>query len=256
MGKRGARMLEAMIAAAPVPLKVRRTFVGDCDVLMTYGTGHPVRRPWWKKQRAIGGRCIGWDLGYWKLKADGTYRMRVTVDDDHPHRLIRPEPPERWDAEGIALREDAGPGPIVLIGLTAKSNHAAGLPTLHWERKKLREIEKLYPGRAVVHRPKRPTDPLLRQVRIAEGGPIEPVLKGASLVVCKHSNVAVDACIAGVPVVCEDGAARALYGSDLSAPKVPTREERLAFLRGLAWWQWKPEEAKDAWTYLLQRLSA
>ena len=37
-------------------------------------------------------------------------------------------------------------------------------------------------------------------------GTIADVLNGCSVVVCRHSNVAVDACIAGVPVECEGGA--------------------------------------------------
>ncbi len=255
MTSRGRTILRAMIDAAPVETRVRQTFVGDCDVLMVYGTGHPIRRPWWKKHRANGGRCIGWDLGYWKHKEDGTIRMRCTIDEDHPWRLIRPEPPERFDAEGIKLRSDANKaGPVVLIGLTRKANRAASVTPLEWEQKQLRRIRKAFPDREVVFRPKRPADPRLPGVRTVLGPPIEEVLRGASLVVCRHSNVAVDACIAGVPVVCEDGAARALYGQTLDDVRRPSKAERLAFLRSLAWWQWKPEEARDAWTYLRTRI--
>ena len=98
-------------------------------------------------------------------------------------------------------------------------------------------------GRAAVLRPKK--------VRHATLPPIEEALKGKSLVVCRHSNVAIDACIAGVPVRCEDGAAFALY-RDFERP---TRDERLGFLRSLAWWNWKPSEAGEAWKYLISRLS-
>jgi hypothetical protein len=257
MFPRGATMLRAMIEAAPIPIKVRRNYVGDCELLMVYGMGHPVRRPWQFKHLAKGGRLIGWDLGYWAREGPGgQFSMRCTIDADHPHALLREEPPERWDRERIALREDADPrGPIVLIGLGPKANRMLGTLPLAWERGALKRIRSAYPGRPVVFKPKRGADDSLPGVP-SVSGPIEHVLRGASLVVCRHSNVAVDACIAGVPVVCHDGAAVALYGScKIANPAEVTPEQRLAFLRELAWWQWKPTEAKDAWTYLLSRLS-
>lgn len=255
MVDRGADMIKALIQAAPVEVKVRQRYVGDCEILLTYGTGHPVRRPWWKEHRAKGGRCIGWDLGYWRRKEHGTFRMRATIDEDHPHAMIRPEPPERFDADGLKLgksyRKD---GHIILVGLTRKANVAVGMPALEWERRQYKRIKEIYPKRTIIFRPKRIQDPIPPGVRVMITQPIEHLLEGASLVVCRHSNVAVDACIAGVPVVCEDGAARAIYGSDLEKPRVPSTAARLEFLRSLAWWQWKPEEAKEAWTYLLTRI--
>ena len=76
--------------------------------------------------------------------------------------------------------------------------------------------------------------------------PIQELLRGASLVICRHSNVAVDACIAGIPVECEDGAARWLY----AAGPVQPIERRASFLRRLAWWQWQCDEMEDAWKFL------
>lgn len=251
---RGQRIVQAMVDTAPVPVTVGSTYVGTADVLMMYGTGHPVRKHWWHKQLQRGARCIGWDLGYWRHKDEGTCRMRVTMDADHPQRMLRPEPPERWAAEGIALRHDADrKGPVLLVGMGRKSHRAHGLHGQAWELAALRRIQAAHPGRQVLFKPKRPTDPELRGVRTVHG-PIAEVLRGTSLVVCRHSNVAVDACIAGVPVVCEDGAAAALYGNNVGAPVAPDTAQRLAFLQSLAWWQWKPEEAPHAWTYLLQRL--
>lgn len=256
ISERGRKMLEAMVAAAPAvgvkPVISAKGFRGDCPVLMTYGTGHPVRRPYWQKQRRKGGRCIGWDLGYWHHRIGDTFTMRATIDEDHPPALIREEPPERWDAQGIKLREDANPaGPIVLVGMGHKAARLHAGKVLAWETRKLIELRQRFPGREVVFRPKTYDGPFLKGVRMLPQGPIEDALKGASLVVCRHSNVSVDACIAGIPVECEDGAALALYRDN----PAPTAEHRLAFMRSLAWWQWKPEEAQAAWTYLLTRLS-
>lgn len=255
MVNRGAQMIQALIATAPVEIKVRDRYVGDCEILMTYGTGHPVRRPWWQAHRAAGGRCIGWDLGYWLRKDGGTFRMRATIDEDHPQAFIRPEPPERFEADGLKLRDVAEKtGHIVLVGLTRKSNVSYNSMPLEWERRQYKRLVQLYPGRPIIFRPKRPKDPIPPGVRVMVNPPIEDLLRGASLVVCRHSNVAVDACFAGVPVVCEDGAAMAIYGSDLASPRVPSPAARLEFLRSLAWWQWKPEEASEAWAYLLRRI--
>ena len=80
---------------------------------------------------------------------------------------------------------------------------------------------------------------------------IADLLKGASLVVCRHSNVAVDACIAGVPVICDDGAAFSLYRSNTS----PTPEQRMDFLQRLSWWEWDRTEAGAAWEFIQEMCS-
>lgn len=256
MFPRGERMLKAMIETSPIQLRVSESYVGDCEILMVYGTGHPVRRPWQQQHLRNGGRLIGWDLGYWHREINGTFTMRCTLDGDHPQAFIRPEAPQRWDAAGIQLREDARPGgPVVVVGLGPKSLRAHGLGVHEFENRAIARARAAFPGREVLFRPKRPTDPRIPRVKLALG-PIERVLRGASLVICRHSNVAIDACIAGVPVVCEDGAAAAIYGRQIESPAIVTREQRLEFLRSLAWWQWKPSESSQAWTYLLQRLSA
>lgn len=256
MAARGRIMLEAMASAAEsagVQAIVRKKgYRGDCELLMIYGTGHPVRRHYWQQHCKRGG-AVAWDLGYWDRM--GEFSMRLTLNGDHPPRYMREEPPERWEAQGIELREDFDPnGPIILVGMGRKAAELHAGRVLAWEARMLQKLRQTYPGKRIVFRPKRIQGPFLPNVPAAKGGPISEVLKGASLVVCRHSNVAVDACIAGVPVVCEDGAASALYGNDLANPKAPDREARLKFMRGLAYWNWRPSEAKDAWTYLLSRL--
>lgn len=242
-----------MIAAADgagVNLVVGKTWKAKAPVLMSYGLGHPVRREWTQKHVAAGGRLIGWDLGYWDRDIPLGFNMRLTIDDDHPHRWIAPERPERFDEAQIPLRDDASAdGPIVLCGLGSKQRRVKGYRGQEWELRTLKRLVKRYPGRRIVYRPKRPETPLARCATVL--GPIEDALRGASLLVCSHSNVAVDACIAGVPVECDDGAAFALYRDN---PK-PTRKQRLEFLRSLAWWQFKASEASLAWKVIEQRLS-
>lgn len=236
-------MLRAMIEAAPkvgVRCIVTEKYRGRSQWLMSYGLGHPERRKWTDAHVAGGGRLVGWDMGYWERDES----MRLSLDGQHPNRL--PDmPPDRWDAAGIALRDDYHPsGPVVLVGMGRKSRIQFGLRGPEWELAALSRLA----GREVVYRPKKPeTLPGCRSIY----GPIEDALRGASLVVCRHSNVAVDACIAGIPVVCEDGAAALLYGRDIENPINPGAEQRRRFLQNLAWWQWKPNEAVQAWRFLL-----
>lgn len=240
-------MLRAMVEAAPVAgvrCNVVQAYTGNSGLLMSYGLGHLQRRQWTEGHVSNGGRLIGWDMGYW----DRDVAMRCTIDQGHPHRWLRDMPEDRWASAGIALRNDWNPkGPIVLVGMGVKSRHQFGFQGQEWELRTLAAI-RAATKREVLYRPKKTEQ--LDRCRNAEG-PIEEALRGASLVVCRHSNVAVDACIAGIPVVCEDGAAKALYGSDLTCPVNPSEAERLRFLQNLAYWQWTPSEAMQAWKFLL-----
>jgi hypothetical protein len=252
MAQRGRRMIEALRDTAPIPVRVSEAYTGKAEILITYGTGHPIRRPWWQEHRRKGGRCIGLDLGYWD-RADPDAAMRVTLDTDHPPQWIRREPAPRWKATGITLREDANPdGPIVLVGGGRKSLQVLREKPLQWEASVLPRLRTL--GREIVYRPKRPTDRGPAGLRVMKHEAIDDALKGASLVVCRHSNVAVDACIAGIPVACDGGAASALYGKDPCKPTAVTPSQRRKFLESLAWWNWRPSEAAQTWTYLLNRI--
>ena len=250
MAKRGARMLDAMIAAAPMPVRVGKHYKGGTELLMVYGTGHPVRRQHWMQHKEAGGRVIGWDLGYWNREQQ---TMRLTIDHDHPQALIRPEDPGRFATSGIVLRDDSkAAGRVLIVGMSAKANRANRIGRNQWESRAARLAKLDFPDRQIVFKTKRDTDPPLPAFQTLRG-PIEDALRGASLVICRHSNVAVDACIAGVPVRCEDGAAYALYGK--KKPN-PTAAERLCFLQSLAHWQYTPDEAALAWTHIIKKLKS
>jgi hypothetical protein len=212
------------------------------EVLILYGVGAAVNDQARREQLARGGRVLHFDLGYFgRQKLTGYVRM--CLDRDHPQHLLdaTPNDPERWAAHGIKLREDAkANGPIVLVGLGRKSRIYLGAP--NWERDKLKEIRSRLYGREVIFRPKRAADISL-PIRSDAVTPITALLRGASLVVCRHSNVAVDAAIAGVPFEAEDGAAMWLQAREF------TRENRLDFLRRLAHWQYRPDEAGEAWAF-------
>lgn len=253
----GKAMLAAMIATSPISIVRRDVYKGDCELLMSYGLGHIGRRFWVNSHLDKGGRLIGFDLGYWNRGSTKTIDrpLRLTIDQDHPQEWIDDCPPERFDTAGVDLLDLYSPaGPIVIVGLGAKTNRALGQPMVTWERTALSRIREVYSETEVIYRPKREDGTILPGTRRMVGMPIEHVLRGASLVVCRHSNVAIDAAIAGVPVVCEDGIAAALYNNDLRHPVIPTHAERLRFLRAVAWWQWRPSEAKQCWEFVMAQL--
>ncbi len=247
---RGEKMLRSMLEAAEeagVRCVVTDQWRRQAPWMMTYGLGHLGRRPYQEAHKRRGGRLIGWDLGYWNRDVPLAFNMRLTLDDDHPNRWLRKEPAGRFDSTGIQLRNDYDPsGPVVLVGLGKKQRALMGFQGQQWERQKFQELRRS--GKRVVYRPKRPENLPGCETRMGE---IDDAIRGASLVVCHHSNVAVDACIAGIPVECEAGAAFSLYRENAN----PSEEQRLEFLRSLAWWQWNPIEAVKAWEYIKERLT-
>lgn len=221
-----------------------RSFQGGSDCLVLFGVGAAVHDQARRSQLKRGGHALTFDLGYFG-RAKYTGFLRASVDRDHPqHLLDRTAPdPSRWERHGIALREDANPdGYILLVGLGPKARSYLG--AADWEQRTLSSLRARFPNRTVLHRPKPKHEfPKLHCERDADT-PIEVVLRGCSLVVCRHSNVAVDAAIAGVPFETEDGAAAWL------AQRPFTPANRLDFLRRLAWWQWQATEAPAAWSFL------
>lgn len=246
--KRGRQMLAALIDCANsvgVKCVVSKQYQGAANWLISYGLGHPGRRKWIDSHLQQGGRLIGWDLGYWERQD----HMRLTVDADHPQKLITDQPSERFDKYNIVLQDQfQSDGPIILAGMGEKSRIALGYKGLEWEASKLEELREVYPNKRILYKPKRPGE-RLKDVEITSKS-IEIILNGASLLVCRHSNVSIDACIYGIPVVCWDGAASAIYGSELAQPTKPSKEQRYRFLSNLAWWQWKPSEATQAWNFI------
>lgn len=239
---KGQRMLAALADTAPPGSISTRHYGGHHRVLVIYGPGEHRRRRITQTHRQLGGKVVMWDLGYF----DRPEGMRMSVDTLHPTReqlLMSPLLGRRT----FQLREDADPdGPVLLVGLGEKSLAAYKLQPLQWERAAVERIQRRLPGREIVWRPKGPQVRSLAGVRPEAEGTIEDALRGKSLVVCRHSNVGVDAAVAGVPVWCDDGAAAALYGDG----PAPTSAQRLQFLNRLSWWNWSPGEAAQCWEWI------
>jgi hypothetical protein len=239
MSRKASLILGAMAEAAEdhgVKAHLRLKYTGEYPYFMTWGLGHPQRRLWTTKHMARGGHVIAWDLAYW----DRANKFRLTINAEHPHRLVKDMPFTR--ISGITVRDDYNPeGHIVIVGMGRKSL-AVYDGAQEWQEKAILRAKRAYPNHKIVVRPKGLTTP------------IEDVLRGASLVVCRHSNVAIDACIAGIPVVCEDGIGFALYNDDMTNPINPPKEVRYKFLANVGWWQWAPREAGQAWEFIKMNL--
>jgi hypothetical protein len=251
LNRRGKAIIGAMIDTAEqcgVTPIMTGEYTGVADWLMVYGLGHLQRKEWATAHRSQGGHVIGWDLGYW----DRDLSMRMTIDADHPHALMRDMPGDRWARSGIRLRDTYDPeGHILLIGMGVKSRAQFGYTGQEWELSALQRIKAHYPDATVLYKAKKPESFPCKQI----SGSIEHALQGCRLVVCRHSNVSIDACIAGVPAVCVDGAGFALYNNCMVSPRNPNEQERIRFLHNLAYWQYRPSEAKLAWNFIKDTLS-
>lgn len=243
MALRGQRFVRAMAEAAPPGSSITEHYIGRRRLLVLYGPGAPKNLLVFKRHLAAGGHVVTLDLGYW----DRENSMRLAIDGLHPTpaqlALVGDAPTRRQ----FDLREDADPaGPILLVGLGPKSCFAYGLDHNEWEKRTLAELRQRFPGRKILWRPKGRRPEQLGGLELSHGMPIKHALQGCSLVVCRHSNVAVDACVAGVPVECEAGAGAALYAVN----PAPTQEQRADFLRRLSWWEWRSTEAARAWMWI------
>lgn len=266
MPQRGKRYLQAAHRGAKrlgLDVSVRNFYDADPgQVLVTYGLGGKDRLPAATAHMAAGGRLVAFDAGYWdRTSSESCRKYRVSLDGFHSPNYLFAVPfggAQRWRDSGLTISQSGNPaGPIILAGCGPKSN-AVGAQG--WSARISREIRRTWPDREVLYRPK-PRRPPENDVVCTgySGGDIESALAGASLVVCRHSNVAVDACRMGVPVVCEDGAAAAIYPSTLSRfTEQPSKEIRREFLKRLAWWQWSANECEqgEMWRWLIGALNA
>lgn len=242
MAKRGIRMLESLASNCPKAVNVTNYYEGTARTLIMYGAGLDYRANVMQEHLKRGGRVIAWDLGYWDREND----MRMSIDGIHPtpeHIAQAPTKPRRQ----FSLRQDADPnGPILLVGIGFKSVKAYDLGYMQWEHAKFAELSARFEGKQILWRPKGKDQTRLPGAKLVSGMPIENAMRGCSLVVCRHSNVAVDACIAGIPVECEDGAAYALYKDNPN----PTVAERLDFLNRLSWFNWRIGDADETWQHM------
>lgn len=239
-------ILAAVAAAARATgdeVRETRGYEGRSEWLVLQGVGDRMHNAARRAHIRRGGHVLLWDFGYWD-REKMTGHMRMSIDHDHPQAWLDHTPLNTHRAVP-ALREDSDPdGHILLVGLGRKSRRYLNAP--NWERTAYAELVRRFPGRRIIFKPK-PGDAVRLPCETADAEtPIEHLLRGAARLVCRHSNCAVDAAIAGVEFEAEDGAATWLQARGF------TPANRLEFLRRLAWWQYKPTESALAWSFAKQ----
>jgi hypothetical protein len=245
---RAIESLDAFVRSAPASVNLVETtnYIGDAEWLIVWGPGEAVRAAAIRRQVASGGHAIAIDLAYWSRNR----KVRISIDGPHPQKWVmrRTLPETRLTADQPPISNVWNErGPIIIAGVGCKARKQYGAQTVEaWENKMAAECRRLFPKRLVVRRPKKPIT-----------SPIEQALRGASLLITWHSNVAVDAIRMGVPVVCKDGAAAAICPSTVSPDQRPMSDEwRMRFLSNLAWFQWDlPHEGEACWAFLQEILA-
>lgn len=225
-----------------------------CEMLVIFGLGGEDRYRVGMDHMVSGKPLISWDLGYWSRNVRRR-KYRVSLNGFHPSQVMfGPRPSgDRFNSGGQQLttvrhKKDA---PILLIGSSPKSIKVGAKG---WSAAASREIREQFPEHRVIYRPK-PRRPVERDVDYdgLSTGPIETILPRVSLVYCLHSNVAVDACKMGVPVIAKDGAAALIYPNRLcDYQNQPSAELREEFLHRLAYWQWSEEETESFWNWFFE----
>lgn len=192
------------------------------------------------------------DLGYWGR--DSYYRF--SVNGWSPERYVRQGlPRDRFDRLSLTIKPWRTDGKeIIVAGSTAKACADHGFSYQGWEAKTIARLKGC--GRPVVYRPK-PKDLNATSLGVPmDRRPISEALGSAYAVVTHHSNTAVDALLAGIPVHCETGAAAAFSVPLEEIHEAPLLEGREQFLWDVAWLQWTLDEMRsgEAWTHIRQYL--
>jgi hypothetical protein len=233
------------------------------DLVAAYGWRNA---PVFQAYKAAGAHFLYVDLGYWNRKPSNGPRdghHKVSLDDWCPTACMRRGcPDDRFRALNIEVR-NTRPGRNVLIaGMSAKSAAHHGYAPDQWEKAAIAELQRATP-RPLVYRPKpswQGAVPLPGAGYSVGNVPLADLLAGAHMLVTHHSNAAVDAIVAGVPVYCEKGVGSLLSTaslSDVEAPRRSSDAERRALLADISYCQWTPAEMRSGicWDYMRGLLS-
>jgi hypothetical protein len=214
----------------------------SADVAVIYG---------WKQNRYLKQypHYIYADLGFWSR--DTHYRM--TVNGWGAESYVKAGlPSDRLESFGVSIKPWNEGDEVLLVGSTQKSAIEHGYGYMQWESDMAKRLISM--GHKVAYRPK-PNDIQKEPIQGCryDLGDISDSFRRAKLVVAHHSNVAVEALAAGIPVHCAIGAAAAMSTPIESIGERP--EGREQFLADVAYLQWSLEEMErgDYWAHIKER---
>lgn len=240
----GARALGLKSALVP-------GFEQVCGTIgVAYGWAHPRL---FDLYRQGGGHFVHIDLGWWGRKPPhdvlGGFH-KVAVDGREPGSYFRRNfPGDRFARTGLTIAPWRQVGNHILVaGMSEKSARTRGYAPQQWEAFAIRTLQGIYPTRPILYRPKPSwtgASPIIGAAYSPASVPLEEALRGAWAVVSCHSNVAVDALVAGIPIYVEGGVAADFSTplDQLATPRMPEGREQL--MADIAYAQWTPEEMRS-----------
>jgi hypothetical protein len=219
---------------------ITKKYTGDHHWLVVCGWGGGQQQEAFYKRRNTGRPVIVLDMSY--LKQGSTFRMSVNAFHPNDQLQFAPNDGIRFDRLGIALHERYNPdGHVVLLSVSEKTCQPFGYRHGEWERSMLEQIRSHYgSSKRVVFRPKKPEEGTIAGCVDGRDGSIDRWLDGACLAVVHHSNVALDCAVHGVPCVAVDGIGKGFWPDRISEV-LPTLEQRLGYLRRVAWFDYGAE---------------
>lgn len=225
------------------------------DIAMGYGWSH---RTVFNAYRDAGAQYAYFDLGYWNrrpagMPMDGHYRLAMNDWDTVTH-MPRGMPGDRFKALDVEVKPRRAGKHIVIASMSIKAVKVHGYAFHQWETMIADRLQEM--GYASILRDK-------PNKKMPAMPPIGEVLANTSLLVTHHSNAAVDAIAAGVPVYALRGVGSLVSPGDLTkkaieTPYFPSDAEREAFLADVAYAQWQPAELRSgaAWEFMRGTLCA
>lgn len=228
----------------------------DSDVAVFYGLAEGLSKV--MDDYSSHAKAVYMDLGYWHRRITGKYDgyHKVSVNSRHPTKYFQREKhsPARFKQLGLAIEpwRKNKDGHILVAGMSAKAAIAEGLDPEIWERNTIHGLS-LHTNREIIYRPK----PNWSSARPIRGSTIQrkvelvDALKGCHSVVTHHSNVAVDALLAGIPTYCWHGIATPLSLQNIhDDPVYPEGREQWAW--DAAYCQWSVDEMSKGlpWKHL------
>ncbi len=215
------------------------------DLCIAYGWINELTDQVFSKHTEAGVPFVFVDLGYWDRGAEGHYRVGINDWDTAKH-MKRGMPSDRFDRLRVPVRNDWNPGAsqILIVGMSGKAAWTHGYKEGEWEHNtKQFLIGNARPGFDFYVRQK----PNKQNRRMA---PIEEDLKESCFVVSHHSNVAVDALVAGIPYYAKKGVGSLLSPKELDPklfdqPWFPEQQDKMNLLYDIAYAQWTPSEMRS-----------